>query len=219
MKNIIKFGLVGLIGLIGLINGSAQLYPPAPYSVYTTGSTNPGTLSWAVIGVLSANAGTPVLTSLSARSDKASGIARVQSYKVQAFTSANYSNSTTVVPVVSTNGFATNQIALIRHADDTYEKRQLTFSTTSSTTNLILTAAPQQAVAPGDLIYCCTTNGAASFALLTNSVAAVGPATSGLLLNLAGTRLLAGQKGLPLLLEVDGTTTAVLDEATAVFEP
>lgn len=221
MKTLFKnFGLLAIALVAFTLTGldaSAQLYPPTPYHFYSTGTTNAGTLSWAIIGALSDNGGTPVVTYLDARSDKTS-LPKVQFYKVTASTSCNFTNSTVTIPVTQTNGFAgaSSDVVIIRHVlTDTYEKRILTTSTGS--TNLVTTVAPSTTV-PGDIIYDCTTTAAGSIALSTNNVAGI-PAAQAMTLTQSGNRVYAGQKGLPLLMEVDGTTTASLNAVTAVIEP
>lgn len=188
----------------GMLNANAQITsPPRPYSVYSTGATNVNVaLSYAIIGNNSINGGTPVVTSLDATSDTST--AKVQFYKVTATAAVQYTNSTVTLFVNTTNGFnSSSGVIIIKHIlDDTYEKRILTASGQSAATNLVTTVAPWGTTVPGDILYQCTTAGAGSIGLVTNSAAA-----NSFRQSLQGNNIYSGQPGLPLLLEVDQTTT------------
>lgn len=195
-----------------LLSASAQI-ALQPYTWYSSGTTNSGVSpSYAIVGAHSVNNGAPIVTHITAASDKAT--AKVSFYKVTALAQCAYqTNSTVTLSVVQTNGFASGDVVVIRHiSDDSYEKRILTTMTTS--TNLITTVAPWSAVIPGDIIYRCTTAGAGAIGLVTNSVAA-----NTMQLEVSGTCIYAGQKGMPLLLEVDQTTASgALNAVSARFE-
>ena len=188
---------------------SAQINATQPYRVYATGATNAGTLATVIIGAHSVNNGTPVVTSINATTDKST--ANVQFYKVLRQVNAKYAtNSTVVISVDSTNGFASGDVIIIRHiGNDGYEKRTLT--TMTSATNLTTTAAPYTTV-PGDIIYGVTTTGAGKIPVVTNTVA-----TGPYIVSLSGTAIYAGQKGCPLLIEIDATTTGTINYATATY--
>lgn len=190
---------------------TAGLGEPATYSSFSAGTTNGATaLSWVVIGANSANSGTPIVTMIDAVSDKAAS--KVQAYRVTGEVAATHTNSTVTLPVVV--GDVDSGTILIRHLlSDTYEKRTLT--TATGATNLVVTAAPLAAVIPGDVIYYISSTFAPSITLKTNSFLG---ADLGYSLQLSGPQLIAGQKGKPLLLEVDGTSSATLQGATAKFE-
>lgn len=190
---------------------TAALAQPATYSSFSAGTTNGATaLSWVVIGANSANSGTPIVTMIDAVSDKAG--AKVQAYRITSETPATHTNSTVTLPVAS--GGVNSGTILIRHLlSDTYEKRTLTTSTAS--TNLVVTAAPLANVVPGDVIYHISSTFAPSITLKTNNFTIGGTGNS---LQMEGTQLIAGQKGKPLLLEVDGTSSATLQGATAKYE-
>lgn len=187
------------------------LAQPATYSSFSAGTTNGATaLSWAVIGANSVNSGTPVVTMIDAVSDLST--AKVQAYRVTGEVAATHTNSTVTLPVVV--GDVDSGTILIRHLlSDTYEKRTLT--TATGATNLVVTAAPLANVVPGDVIYYVSTTFAPSITLKTNSFAL---ADSGNSLLVEGPRIIAGQKGKPLLLEVNGTASATLQGATATYE-
>lgn len=171
---------------------------------FSLGSTNPATaLSYAIVSANSANNGAPVITFLSADSDLAAS--KIQFYKVDALTVANYTNATVTLPVGSTNNIADGGKIIIRHVqNDTYEKRILTTSTGS--TNLVVTVAPLGAVLPGDIIYHVVTTGAGQLRW--------GASTN----TLAGTRIHTGQAGYPLLLEIDGTSLAGLNLVSGYYQ-
>lgn len=202
-----------LLGALLILPAAAQVLPPT-YSSQSVTTTNGATaLSHAIIGANSVNNGTPIITAVDAISDKAA--AKIQFYRVDAEISATHTNATVTLPVTSTNGLADNGTIIIRHLlTDTYEKRTLTTSTAS--TNLVVTVAPMSNVVPGDMIYHVTTFTAPVLLLKTNTYSV---AASGLSLQVNGSHIVAGQKGKPLLAEVDGTSTATLSAITARFDP
>lgn len=176
---------------------------------FCTSSTNQASaLSWAVVTSRSGNNGTPVVTFLGYGSDLAAF--QIQSYKVNAQCVCNFTNSTVTIPVNTTNGFnaAGSAVIVIRHKlTDDYEKRILTTST--GTTNLVTTVGAQETIVPGDTIYQCIKTGAGSLvggAAITNTLAAPGG-------------IFIGQQGLPLLLEINGTSGASLYSASGYFLP
>jgi len=176
---------------------------PAYTAVSTNGAT---TLSWVIISAKGFNNGAPLLTFVSATSDLSSS--KIQAYKVNATVKEAFTNSTTRLDVVQTNTFAPSGVVVIRHIqNDWYEKRTIAAGAAWSTgaTNIVLTAAPLQAVIPGDIIYQVTTTGAASIP--------VGATT----LNLSGWDIITGEGGRPLLLEINGTSSATLNAASAVY--
>lgn len=200
------------LGAVLALSAVAAFAAPATYTSYSAGSTNAGTLAHVIVGANSANGGTPVVTSIDATSDKAGAL--VQFYRVTHTTPVTHTNSTTTLFVTGTNGFGGSGTIIIRHLlTDTYEKRTLTANT--GATNLITTVAPLEAVVPGDLLYKVATTGAGAYSLKTNSFLAANLGNS---LQLAGNGLFSGQKGLPLLLEVDATTTGTINGVTAKFE-
>lgn len=174
--------------------------------VFAASSTNQvSALSWAVVTARSGNNGTPVVTFVGAGSDLASG--KIITYKVNAQCVVTFTNSTTTLFVNNTNGFDQASVIIIRHKlTDDYEKRIQTSN--SGATNLIVTVAPFETVVPGDQVYQCTTTGAMSYlqGAVTNTLAAPGG-------------IFVGQQGLPLLLEVSGTSAASLYSVSGFFAP
>jgi hypothetical protein len=189
---------------------AATLPSQGQSTIWAGGSTNGGTvLSWVIVPAKSANNGVPLVTFVNATSDDATS--KVQSYRVTAAATANYASTTVSAPVNRTNGFAVNDVVIIRHlASDTYEKRILAAAFTSAT-NLTLTVAPVTALAIGDLVYRVTTTGAAAIPC--------GVAT----LSLDGPGLLMGEKlggnPTPLLLEIAGGTNATINAVAAQYVP
>lgn len=176
--------------------------PPQPYPAYSTVSTNAGTLSYVVIGCNNTlgSKGTPVVTFISATSDKAASA--ITGYRVDAVAACNDTNTTVTIPINTTNGIGTSGTIVIRHlVNDWYEKRTLTTATGS--TNCVVTAAPLQTCAIGDIVYHVVAGPSIQWNATTNT--------------LSGSALMSGQPGCPLLMDLDGTTTAKLNGVTAVF--
>lgn len=185
------------------------------FSVWAGGGTAVSTtLSYTVVSTLSRNGGQPRLTYLHASSDKSTS--KIQFYNATTNTQENFTNST-VTLFVATNSVMTNTttffntnsgIILIRHQlTDVYERRILTAST--GTTNLVVTVAPTYAVIPGDQIWQMSTNvvdgaGIIPWGATTNSI--------------NGTGIFSGRRGLPLLIEIDGTTGCSLNAACATYD-
>jgi len=203
--------VVPLCGIMLATAALGQSIALTPYTSFSAGTTNGATaLSWVVIGANSVNGGTPIVTMIDAVSDKDG--AKVQAYRITAETPATHTNSTVTLPVAS--GGVDSGTILIRHLlSDTYEKRTLTTSTAA--TNLVVTAAPLANVVPGDIIYHLSSTFAPTITLKTNNAAIANLGNS---LQMQGQRLIVGQKGKPLLLEVDGTASATLQGASATFE-
>lgn len=214
MKKFIKLTLATVVLAAAMLTtyvSSAQfINATQPYRVFSAGATNGGgTLATVIIGAHSVNNGTPVVTSVNGSSDLSS--AKIQFYKVVRQTMCRYAtNSTVVISVDSTNGFASGDVIIIRHiGNDGYEKRTLT--TMTSATNLTTTAAPYTTV-PGDIIYGVTTTGAGSIPVVTNTLAS--PAY---VVNLSSTAIYTGQKGMPLLLEMNATSSGTINYVTATY--
>ena len=175
---------------------------PEEKVVFAGGGTDVGnTICYAVVSAASANGGTPVVTYLNATSDLSSSKVTFYTYGTNTFVNAAQPG-TTFIPVNATNGFVNGDVIVIRHvATDTYEKRILTTFTTNGV--LVVTAAPTVATAAGDVIYRVSAAGSIP----------VGAAT----LALTGEGIYAGEKGKPLLLEVDGTSTCQLNAVCAKY--
>jgi hypothetical protein len=216
MENLFKFTIAAALGFA--LTATAQIVPA--YSSYAAGTTNGASaLSWAISSAHSLNDGIPVVTYINASSDKAAS--KVQFYLCTEETVAKYANnSTTTLSVNDTNGFASGDVIIIRHAgtNDTYEKRILT--TMTAATNLVVTVAPMTTVVPGDIIYRMTTTGAPFIPCVTNTYTA---ANSGLSVVQSGPGIVAGSAfgghTCPILAEVDGTSSASLNSMNVIYVP
>lgn len=205
MKNTFKI----LVAVLAIGFAVPAMALDDPVNAWSVGSTNKDTtLSYAIVSARSANNGTPVLQYLNSGSDVATGTVRFG--KVINEITATHTNSTTTIFVNTTNppGTAVNFKAgtiIIRHMiDDSYEKRTLANNTGS--TNIVVTAASLGEVRPGDKIYYVTTNAATILQ---------GAATNSL--NASGGALFVGQKGKPLLIEVNATTAGTINVASGVY--
>jgi len=203
MNRFLSLILIAVLALGALTAPRAQAAPDE-LTVWAGGGTDVGTtLCYAVTSTYSRSGGSPVITFLSATSDKGASV--VQFYTAASPVQCNYTNSTVTIPVTSTNGFNfSSGIIVIRHwLTDTYERRILTTSTGS--TNLTVTSAPTAAVLPGDQIWPMATAGAIPCGNTT--------------LTLNGTGIYSGQRGKPLLFEVDCGTNGQINAAWAAYVP
>lgn len=195
--------LIGLLaGLAVLLTFTARAALSDPVNGFAQGTTNAGTaLSYVIVSPRTTLEGAaPRVQYLNAASDKAGSA--VQFYRVTSQITATYTNSTTTLPVNTTNTGVNwrSGTVIVRHlADDSYEKRTLTNNTGS--TNVVVTAAPLGTVLPGDILYYAVTSGAGTinWGASTNSL---GPTAGGIYI---------GQKAKPLLLEIDATTYGALN--------
>jgi hypothetical protein len=198
--------VAALIGIaLAMLVPTAKAALPDPSSGFGVGTTNAGTtLSWAIVGARSANNGMPSINLLSATSDLSSSV--ISFWQCDAITEANLTNSTTTLYVPQTNGVADNGTIIIRHiTDDSYEKRTLTTST--GATNLLVTVAPLTTVVPGDIIYHMIKTGKGTIP--------VGATT----LTLNGGSLYTGPRGRPLMVDINGTSSATLNAVGGVYLP
>lgn len=193
-------GLFALLMVIGTACAQQEL------SVWAGGGTDVGTtLCYTVVSANSKNNAQPVLTYISYSSDKAASA--LTFYNItNAPAAVSGANATTNVPVIRTNGFTAGDIVVLRHkATDTYERRIVgTFYTNNS---VPVTVAPTVATAAGDILYKCVTTGAGTIPIgaTTNSI--------------NGPGIYAGQRGLPLLIDLDGTSAVQINAATATYVP
>lgn len=206
-----KTKLILILSAMLAIAFTAAAVLPEPSTGFAVGTTNgASTLSYAIVSARSKNGGAPRVQYLNAGSDKAGS--KVQFYVVGSEATINsFSNSTTTLYVLTTNtpGSPTWQsgTCIIRHiASDTYEKR--TLAANSSSTNIVVTAAPYQ-TAPGDKVYWVTTAGAGTinWGVSTNGI---GPSGGG---------IYVGQVGKPLLLEIDATTAGAINVVSGEYLP
>lgn len=199
MKKFIKTFLAATFVAFSI---TALAYPPIALDAFSGPGIAVGTtLSYTVVSAYSKNAGTPVVNFISAQSEKAASV--VQFYSPNTNTSANYVSTTVSLPVAFTNGFASGDIIVIRHAStDTYERRILT--TFTSATNLTVTVAPTVALAVGDSVYRMVTDGTIAWGPSTNTISAA-----------AG--LYSGLPGKPVLVEIDFTAAGSINTVNANY--
>jgi len=201
MKNRILPALLLLATLTLALPATAAL-SPATYNMGASiasagaGSTN----AYAILPASSANEGAPVVTYVNATSDKAG--AKIQCYRVGEISTASKVNSTTSVYVDDNASPSNATLIVIWHASaGTYERLAATAASTA--TNCVTTVAPATAVAPGDMVYSMS---AAGFVPLgATNVAVNGPG------------VFYGQLGLPLLIDVDGTSACAVNVLSGIY--
>lgn len=200
LKNLTGLALLTMLAFTSIPTAQAA---PEELSVWSGGGTDVSTtLCYTVVSANSKNNGQPVVTYLNATSDKAASV--LTFYTAGTPTSCNYTNTTVSIPVNSTNGFAANDVIVIWHKlTDTYERRIV--DTFTSATNITVTVASTAATVPGDQIYKATAAGTIP----------VGNATK----ELNGTGIYSGQRGKPLLIDLDGTSAVQVNAASAIYVP
>lgn len=189
----------------------------APYSNYSTTGTALGgsaLTNYAVIGAYSYNNGTPVVTYLNATAaTNNSGIITYTCTNQTTATAASTNVRTN--QVVSTNGFSSGTVVVVRHiSNDTYEK--LLCLAPLNPTNITFASDPVTPLASGDIIYQQSTN-----AYLTTVTNNGSTGNSAWTINLLGPGIVSGQRGKPLLLDfISGAgTNGVIRAVNARFEP
>ena len=194
--NIKNFLLACLaIGALLMSSFTSFAAPPEPVNGFTVSSTNLiNALSYAIVSPRAPLPGSaPRITYINAGS--AAGASFLTFYKVLNQTTVLYTNTTTTIPVNTTNtgdNWQSGTIIIRHHADDTYEKRTLAANT--GATNVVVTAAPLGTVLPGDILYYAVTPGAGRifWGPFTNSLSNPGG-------------IYIGQRDKPLLMEINGT--------------
>jgi hypothetical protein len=203
MKNHIKNSVILVTALL-LMGAAAFAVPPAISMFAGTGTDVGTTLCYAVVSANGSSGDTAVVTYLNATSDLGGSV--IKFYTVTDPARATGANTTVTLAVAATNtaAWADGGIVVIRHmATDTYERRILAAPWSTATTNLKLTAAPTTTMAAGDLIYLGTAAGTIP----------VGAATK----ELTGDGIYCGQRGKPLLVEIDGTSLCQINAVCAKY--
>lgn len=198
-----RLSLLAVATLALGLAASAQTLSRDTFNISVGGGGSVGTTnSYFVIGAKSVYGGAPLVTYVDATSDLTTSV--IQCYRVGYVMRATVTNSTTTVYVDAVPSGATNAgIIVIRHlADDSYER--LAVTSTSSSTNLTTTVAPATTTVPGDFVYYMHTNGKIPVGNTNKAVSGVG--------------IFAGQKDLPLLIEVNGTSACTLNAVRAHYE-
>lgn len=197
------FLIAVLAGLAFIALATVAIALPPPGYGFTGGNASGTTLASVIISARSANIGAPQLTHLNVTSDKAGSLLKF--YVPSASTAANFTNSTTSLPVNQTNGFASSDIIIIQHVNtDTYERRVLT--TFTSSTNLTVTSAPSTAVIPGDIIWDVGQTAVANVPVGNTNI------------SLIGNGLFAAPPGQPVLLDLDGTSACSINAVSGTYQ-
>lgn len=200
-----KLKLLTILSAVALLASSAfgatnYIGGLTAVNVFGVGTTNPNVaLSYAIVPGRSANGGAPVVTYVAATSDKPSTF--LQFYKVDGALSTILATNTSARIYVentnqSNNNWQSGPIVIWHKIDNSYERRFLTAN--DGATNLILTVATMGAMSVGDMVYHCSSNNTPKIAWNTTTYTnnAIGP----------GSAVIGGQKGLPMLIEMDCTT-------------
>lgn len=210
MKHLFKIGLAALVALALITNISlagpdgGTILPRNAFNVSASGTANGpnSTNSWTVVGGSSINGGAPMVTYVDATSDKSNSV--IQTYQVGYIQTANLTNSGTEIYTDAVPAALMGAgIVLIRHLPaDTYERLAVVACATG--TNYTTTVAPATTVVPGDKVYW----------MKASSYIPLGAANKAV----NGPGIFAGQRDLPMLIEVDGTSACSINTVTARYE-
>ncbi|MEW6304875.1 MAG: hypothetical protein AB1705_15475 [Verrucomicrobiota bacterium] len=148
--------------------------------------------------------GVPRIQFIDCNSDKAGSALTFYSAGTPLAIASNATASTTLAVVTTSAGLASNDVVVIRkRATDTYVRAVVT---TNQVTNVTFTAA--QTVTAGDLIYEMSANGAIG----------VGATSNKLFQAYGNTGVYNGQRGRPVLIELDGTSDAYIKLVSGSYE-
>jgi len=192
--------------MLGTVLAATTLPAVLSMATYNMGvSVAPGgagvTNSWAILPAPSLNNGAPVVTYVNATSDKAGAL--IQCYRVAAISTASLENSTTSI-YVDANPTPSNACILViwHKTAETYERL---FATAASTaTNFVTSVAAATTVYQGDKVYTMEKAGSVALGAATVSV--------------NGTGVFYGQLGLPLLIDVDGTSACKVNSLSGYYQ-
>lgn len=157
--------------------------------------------NYAIIPSGSLNGGAPVVTYLNATGDS-NAVSVVRFYTSTNKTYATAANGTTTNYVANTNGFSPGKVVILRHLGNPEVNERLVVSSTQLTNQLVFQIAPVTAAVIGDIYY----------QLDAGGIIPVGTNT----VSLSGSEIYAGQAGVPLLLEVNFSTTTTGGAINAV---
>lgn len=182
--------------------GQTTVSTTTPYVIYAgTGTALGGTNAFAVVSANSRNNGTPLVTYLSVTSD--TSVTKARFYTVTGYADIQATNSGTTL-YVNTNLFMTaNTVCVLRHmTGDTYEK--IVAASVANTNQLTSAYAPVTAAIPGDRLY----------ALALAGYIPVGSST----LSLTGSGIFSGQPGMPLCVDITGTSACSVNALCASYQ-
>lgn len=201
MRNTLSILVTGALAASALFcsepASASVLENASGYNAFAGSGTDQGTTnSYYVAGNFTLNPGTPVLRYINVASDLAPS--KVTFYTLTNMTTIVNPTNTglTNFVVASTNGYASNNIIVIKHlASDTYERLPVWF--VGLTNQITVKYPPLGTCAQNDPIWMANAAGVIPIGVASNSVP-TGPIDF----------LYAGQYKLPLLFEVNGTSTA-----------
>jgi hypothetical protein len=167
-----------------------------------TGTAIGSTNSHYVIPV--SNLGKPIVTYLNGTSDKAGSVLQFWKAQSGAQTLTIATNaSQAIVYVPSGSSFAANDVVVIQHkTSDSYERRIVSAQTS---TNITLTVNLTSAIVAGDQIYKMTQAGSIPVGNATKEITTVG--------------VYNAPPGLPVLVDLDGTSACKINLISGYYSP
>jgi hypothetical protein len=201
MKRILFLLAIIAIFAVAIATAPAQV---APVNIWGGVGTVGTDLSYAVVTANGRDQAQPVVTFLQAKSDKTAS-ALTFYHASTAIKPIRLSGAgATNLLVSSTNGLAADQVVVIRlNASDRYERGVIHGLVNSTNIALKATINTAADIVAGDLLYVMSAAGTVP----------VGNTT----LTLNGPGLFMGQRGRPLLIDLDGTSACQVQAVTAVF--
>lgn len=179
---------------------------PSGYNAFGgTGTAQGTTNNFFVAGNYTVTPSTPIVRYINVSSDLATS--KIRFYALtNPVTILNPTNSgTTNFVCSSTNGFAANNFVVIKHVlTDTYERLPLFL--VQNTNQLVVKFPPVTQCTAGDILWYANPTGSIAVGATSNSV------PTG-----AGSFIYAGQYGRPLLIEIDGTSTATINAVSGDY--
>jgi len=147
--------------------------------------------------------GRPVVTYISATSDKAASVLQFLKCTAGAQTLTVATNASQAVIYVPASSFwAANDLAVLRHkTTDTYERVKV--SATNGLTALTLTASLGTAVVAGDVLYKMSNAGTIPVGAATKEITTVG--------------VYQAPSGLPVIVDLDGTSACKINLVSGAF--
>jgi hypothetical protein len=211
MRNKLSLFTATLLGLasflVGMPTEASVLENPIGYNTFSgAGTAQSTTNAFYVAGNYTLTKGTPTVRYLNVSSDLANSV--VQFYVVSNQVSVvNGTNAGTTNFVCSaTNGFVAGDILLIKHtSSDTYER--LPCFAVQNTNQIVVKYPPISQVNNGDTIWRAKPAGAIAIGAASNTV----PTGAGMF-------IYAGQYDKPLLIEINGTSTATINAVSGDFK-
>lgn len=179
---------------------------PSGYNAFGgTGTAQGTTNSFFVAGNYTLATGTPVVRYLNVSSDLAASKVQFYALTNPVIVQIGTNSGTTNLVVSSTNGFAAGNIVVIKHTtSDTYER--LPLFAVQNTNQLVVKFPPATTCSSGDVLWYANPTGSIAIGATSNSV------PTG-----AGNFIYAGQYGRPLLIEINGTSTAAINAVSGDY--